>query len=80
MGKAKVAITMDEALLRKLDELVRQGAFANRSQAIEAAVREKIQRLEGTRLARECARLDPRFEQAMADDGLAQDLDSWPEY
>ena len=39
-----------------------------------------LERLERTRLARECAKLDPLFEQQLADEGLAEDLEQWPEY
>ncbi len=31
-------------------------------------------------LARECAKLDPRYERRLADEGLAEDLADWPEY
>ena len=54
--------------------------FTNRSQAIEEAVEEKLERLERTRLARECSKLDPTFEKAMAEEGLSEDLSEWPEY
>jgi hypothetical protein len=40
--------------------------FSNRSQAIQVAVEEKMARLEQNRLARECAKLDPAFEKALA--------------
>ena len=32
------------------------------------------------RVARECAKLDAHEEQALADEGLAEDLEQWPEY
>jgi len=47
---------------------------------IEEAVQEKVARLERTRLARECSRLDAAFEQKLADEGLTEDLAEWPEY
>jgi Arc/MetJ-type ribon-helix-helix transcriptional regulator len=59
---------------------VKEGAFASRSQAVQAAVREKLDRLAAGRLARECARLDPAEEQALAEEGLGEDAGSWPEY
>ncbi len=80
MARSKVAISLDRAALARLDRLVREGFFPNRSQAIETAVEEKIQRLERSRLARECAKLDPAFEQALAEEGLSEELASWPEY
>jgi len=80
MGRAKIAISLDEATLQRLDRLVAEDMFPNRSQAIESAVAEKLQRLDRGRLARECARLDPDFEKALADEGLSDDVAEWPEY
>lgn len=80
MARSKIAISLDRDALTRLDRLVREGVFPNRSQAIEAAVQEKIRRLERSRLARECAKLDPAFEQALAEEGLSEDFASWPEY
>jgi hypothetical protein len=36
--------------------------------------------MERGRLALECAKLDPKFEKALAEEGLGQELESWPEY
>ncbi len=80
MPRAKIAVTLDEAMLTQVDRLVDDGVYPNRSRAIEAAVREKLSRLEHTRLARECAKLDPRFERRMAEEGISGDLQAWPEY
>jgi len=80
MGRAKIAISLDEATLQRLDRLVAEHMFPNRSQAIESAVAEKLQRLDRGRLARECAKLDPDFEKALADEGLSEDVVEWPEY
>lgn len=80
MGTTKVAITIDESLLKRLDYLVRTRVFENRSRAIQEAVREKLERLEHTRLAQECAKLDPKFEQALAEEGLSVEVEAWPEY
>jgi len=80
MSTAKVAITMDENILRQLDRLVKNRVFENRSRAIQEAVREKLSRLERNRLARECAKLDRKFEQAMAEEGLSVEVEKWPEY
>ena len=80
MGTSKIAISLDERVLSRLDSLVRQKVFRNRSRAIQDAVQEKLERLERSRLARECTKLDPAFEKAMAEDGLAGDLAAWPGY
>jgi hypothetical protein len=40
--------------------LVAQQRFRNRSQAVEGALAEKLERIAHTRLAAECAKLDPK--------------------
>jgi Arc/MetJ-type ribon-helix-helix transcriptional regulator len=80
MPKTKVALTLDSDLLQRLDELVERRRFRNRSQAVESALADKLQRLARTRLARESAKLNPREEKRLADEGLANDFASWPEY
>ncbi len=80
MGRSKVAISIDKSTLNRLDKLVQQQVFPSRSQAIEEAVTEKLARLERSRLAQECAKLDPAFEKALAEEGLSEDLAEWPEY
>ncbi len=80
MAKSKIAITLEEETLERLDELVSQARFPSRSQAIEQAVEEKLSRLARTRLAEECSKLDPSFERALAEEGLSEDMSQWPEY
>ena len=80
MAKSKVAISLEESTLVRLDQLVKKQVFSNRSQAIEEAVAEKLARFEKSRLAQECAKLDPAFEKALADEGLSEDSAEWPEY
>jgi metal-responsive CopG/Arc/MetJ family transcriptional regulator len=80
MARAKVAISLDENTLNRLDRLVKSHVFPNRSQAIQEAVEEKISRLDRSRLARECAKVDPAFEKALAEEGLSAELEEWPEY
>ncbi len=80
MSVAKITISIDEQLLNRLDTLVRSHIFPNRSQAVQSAVQEKIARLGKTRLAQECAKLDPVEEQTLADEGLAAEAAQWPPY
>jgi len=80
MANAKIAITLDEETLNQLDSLVSKRAFPNRSRAIQVAVREKLERMEHGRLARECAKLVPSREKVLADEGLKAELSAWPEY
>jgi metal-responsive CopG/Arc/MetJ family transcriptional regulator len=80
MARAKIAITIDQETLDEVDRMVAERLFPNRSQAIQEALDEKLARLSRSRLARECAKLDPLFEQALADEGMAGELAEWPEY
>lgn len=79
MGRAKIAITVDEQALAEVDRLVRQGVYPNRSKAIEEALHERIAKLHRSRLATECAKLDIAEEQALADEVYAGESE-WPEY
>jgi len=80
MPKTKVAVELETDLLNRIDELVARQRFRNRSQVIEAALGEKLQRLARKRLAFECTRLDPTEEQVLAEEGLAGSLETWREY
>jgi metal-responsive CopG/Arc/MetJ family transcriptional regulator len=80
MSRSKVAISLDAKILERLDRLVRLRLFPSRSRAIQEAVEEKLKRLEGSRLARECAKLDPAFEKSLAEEGMSAELAEWPEY
>jgi metal-responsive CopG/Arc/MetJ family transcriptional regulator len=80
VSRAKVAVTIEADTLGQLDRLVEQRLFRSRSQAIQEAVEEKLERLSRRRLAAECAKLDPVFERAMAEEGLSEEVRDWPEY
>lgn len=80
MASTKIAITVDKDLLTSLDELVAREVFPNRSKAIQEALRDKLAYMKRSRLARECARLNQAEEKALAEEGISQELRSWPEY
>ena len=80
MAVAKIAITLEQDILSEVDRLVRRHVFPNRSRAIQEAVREKVTRLSVNRLARECAKLDVKAEQALAEEGMSGEGAAWPEY
>ena len=80
MAKEKIAITIDIDVLRRLDYLVERGVFENRSLAVEQSVKEKLTRLERRRLAEECSKLETAEEKKLADEGLAIEVNEWPEY
>ncbi|MBN1425678.1 CopG family transcriptional regulator [Candidatus Fermentibacteria bacterium] len=80
MATAKVAVTIEETTLTELDRLVREAVFPNRSRAIQQAVQEKLDRMKRSRLASECSKLDPAFEQALAEEGMGEEIGQWPPY
>jgi len=80
MVTAKIAITIEKDILSRLDLLVKSQVFANRSKAIQEAIKEKLNKLEHNRLEVECSKLDPDFEQALANEGLFSEIEEWPEY
>jgi Arc/MetJ-type ribon-helix-helix transcriptional regulator len=79
MPKTKATLSLDSDVLRQVDELVAARRFRNRSQAVEAALADRLRRLARTRLAREAAKLSVREEQRLADERLAGDTE-WPAY
>ena len=80
MAASKIAITIENNILKRLDYLVKSKFFPNRSKAIQAAVEEKLSRMEKSRLARECSKLETNYEQALAEEGFSMELEEWPEY
>ena len=80
MAASKIAITLENDTLKRLDMLVKSNFFPNRSKAIQEAVAEKLTRMEKSRLAQECGKLDPDFERSLAEEGFSSELEEWPEY
>jgi metal-responsive CopG/Arc/MetJ family transcriptional regulator len=80
MPSAKIAITIEQTLVKKLDILIKEKAYPNRSKLIQEAVKEKLNKMDRSRLANECAKLDIPFEQSLAEEGFSREIDSWPEY
>ena len=80
MAASKIAITIEKHTLTRLDRLVRERVFPNRSKAIQQALEEKIRKIEKDRLSEECEKLDPRDEKTLAEEGFSVERDRWPEY
>ncbi len=80
MNNAEVAITLDQSILDQLDELISRHLYPNRSRAIADAIKEKLQRLEQSRLVQECAKLNPNEEKAFAEEGISEEFAKWPTY
>ena len=73
----KIAVTLDRRTVADLDRWVKEGKYANRSRALQSAVNLLSDREKRTRLMRELAKLDPREEKQLAEEGLGE---AWPEY
>ncbi len=80
MSATKIAISLDENILRELDSLVSRKFFPNRSKAIQEAVSDKLARISKSRLAVECAKLNPEEEIKLAEEGMEMEIEEWDEY
>lgn len=80
MPVAKIAISIDDQLLARLDGFIMQKKFKTRSQAIQLAVQNAVDRLDHKRLMHACMQLDINAERRLADEGLTKDLEEWPEF
>ena len=78
MAAAKLAITLDERLLREVDRWVADGEYPNRSKAIQdAIVRLHEARQRQHSLLAELAKLDPAEERALAEEVFDAET-PWP--
>lgn len=73
----KIAVTLDRRAVADLDRWVKEGKYPNRSRALQSAVDLLSEREKRTRLVRELAKLDPKEEEQLAEEGLG---DAWPAY
>ena len=80
MRAAKIAISIESALLERLDHFVENNTFKTRSDAIQTAINQQLKQLERVRLAQECEKLNRIEEQQLADEGLQKDGSEWPEF
>ena len=48
--------------------------------AVQSAVKKTLVCRGRSRLSTECAKLDPKFEEALAEEDLDRVLETWPEY
>ena len=74
----KIAVTLDQQTVADLDRWVREGKYSNRSRALQSAVNLLSEREKRTRLVRELAKIDPKEEKQLAEQGL--DDRTWPTY
>ncbi len=78
MPTSKVAISLDQQILRLVDRWVTQGRYASRSQAIQTAIREKMERWKRSRLADEAKLLNIKEERSLAEEDFGGE--KWPAY
>jgi Arc/MetJ-type ribon-helix-helix transcriptional regulator len=74
----KIAVTLDQRTVADLDRWVQEGKYPNRSRALQSAVNLLTEREKRTRLVRELARIDPKEEKQLAEQGLGDR--AWPKY
>lgn len=74
----KIAISIDSDLLERLDALVSNKAFKNRSHAFQSAVDSMLDSMEHRQLELECMKLDSDYESKLADE--TSEDEEWPEY
>lgn len=78
MATVKLAVTIDEAVLRDVDRWIEAGDFPNRSRALQAGLVElRARRARRRRLLRELAKIDRREERRLAEEHLRAEA-PWP--
>jgi metal-responsive CopG/Arc/MetJ family transcriptional regulator len=80
MSTAKLAISMDIRMLKRLDLLVKRRFYPSRSRAIQEALEEKLTKLDKSRLSIECEKLNPREEIELAEEGIGTETGVWEKY
>jgi metal-responsive CopG/Arc/MetJ family transcriptional regulator len=76
----KLAISLDSKTLKRLDVLVNRRFFPSRSKAIQDAVEEKLMKIDKSRLARECDKLDQVEERELSEEGIGSEAKEWEKY
>jgi len=79
MSSTRIVISLDPRVLRQVDRLGRAGCFPSRSRLLQDALDEKLLRIDRSRLARECAKLEKREERGLANEALCEEQ-PWPPY
>jgi Arc/MetJ-type ribon-helix-helix transcriptional regulator len=80
MTAAKIAITLDEDLLKEVDRWVEQKLYPNRSQAVQSALSTQLALVNRQRLEAECEKLNPLEEQDFAELGMETVMNDWALY
>ena len=73
MPVAKIAITVDEEIVRQIDRLVREGKYKSRSRAVQDALKDRLRDWRKKRLVEEVSKLNPDEERALAEESLHEE-------
>lgn len=80
MSTAKIAITLEKDFLKEIDRWVSEGRYPSRSKVIQETLKEKITNWRRKRLIEEVSKLNPKEEQAMAEEAISSGNEIWDEY
>ncbi len=80
MPAAKIAVTVDEKVVKQMDRLVREGKYKSRSGVIQDALEDKLKERKRRRLIAELSKLDPKEERELSEEFLHPDVEKWDEY
>jgi Arc/MetJ-type ribon-helix-helix transcriptional regulator len=80
MSVAKLAISLDARMVKRLDRLVAHHYFPSRSKAIQDALADKLARIDKSRLTLECDKLNPKEEVELAEEGIGSEAKEWEKY
>ena len=80
MRAAKIAVTVDEKVVKQIDRLVREGKYKSRSSVIQEALEVKLNERKRKRLTEELSKLNPKEERHLAEESLQLDGEQWDEY
>ena len=80
MATKKIAITLEENLLDKVNFLVSEGLYPSRSKLIQESLKEKMSNWKRKRLMTELSKLNPKEEQSIADEDISAGNEIWDKY
>jgi Arc/MetJ-type ribon-helix-helix transcriptional regulator len=80
MNTVRLAVSLEKNVIEQIDLLVKDKHYPSRSQLIRSAVKEKISKLNKSRLATECEKLDSKFEVNLSEESFISEIEEWPEY
>jgi len=80
MPATKIAVTVDEGIVKQIDRLVREGKYRSRSKAVQDALKDRLRNWRRKRMLEEVSKLDPREERDLAEEPLHMEGEEWERY